>query len=201
MNLHAFYRKESVGDILLIRLYNEGTTHSYEKKDDLVVLKDEEKVIGYNVLNASMHFDHLDEGKVKIDETFVNNFNTYLSTYGEDQVESDYDDHFVVGYITEVMMHPEAMNLHIAQVDLGDKEVQIVCGSRNLKEEKLAVVALPGAVMADGSIIEASELMGVESEGMLCSRKDLGLSDKTGLLYLDEEDYHEGDHYFEVMKG
>ena len=201
MNLHAFYRKESVGDILLVRLYNEGTTHSYEKKDDLVVLKDEEKVIGYNVLNASMHFDHLDEGKVKIDETFVNNFNTYLSTYGEDQVESDYDDHFVVGYITEVMMHPEAMNLHIAQVDLGDKEVQIVCGSRNLKEEKLAVVALPGAIMADGSVIEASELMGVESEGMLCSRKDLGLSDKTGLLYLDEEDYHEGDHYFEVMKG
>ena len=34
MNLHAFYRKESVGDILLVRLFNEGTTVSYEKKDD-----------------------------------------------------------------------------------------------------------------------------------------------------------------------
>ncbi|HAD23357.1 MULTISPECIES: YtpR family tRNA-binding protein [Kandleria] len=201
MNLHAFYRKESVGDILLVRLFNEGTTVSYEKKDDLVILKDDEKVIGYNVLNASMHFDHLEEGKVKINEAFVERLNQYLSTYKEDSVSSDYDDHFVVGYITEVMMHPEAMNLHIAQVDLGDQEVQIVCGSRNLKEEKLAVVALPGAVMPDGTVIEASELMGVPSEGMLCSRKDLGLSDKTGLLYLDEDDYHEGDHYFEVMKG
>lgn len=95
--------------------------------------------------------------------------------------------HVLVGLILSVKPHPQADRLRVCEVDAGGKApATIVCGAANAREGMKAPVALPGAKLADGTQIKVSALRGVESAGMLCSAKELGLAEKSeGLLELD----------------
>lgn len=92
----------------------------------------------------------------------------------------------VVAQITASSQHPNADRLSVCQVDDGSgKTHQVVCGAKNYKVDDKVPLALPGAVLAGDLKIKASKLRGVESEGMLCSGTELGLSqDSEGLLIL-----------------
>ena len=92
----------------------------------------------------------------------------------------------VVGRVQDIQPHPEADRLKIALVDVGDAAPrQIVCGAPNIEIDMCAPTALPGAQLPGGLQVTVAELRGVESQGMLCSAKELGLSeDGTGLLVL-----------------
>ena len=94
-------------------------------------------------------------------------------------------DHIVVGEIISVEPHPDADKLRVCQVSVGTGEpLQIVCGAPNARVGLKAPLALVGATMGTMSI-KAAKLRGVESNGMLCSAKELGLdSDASGLLEL-----------------
>jgi phenylalanyl-tRNA synthetase beta chain len=93
----------------------------------------------------------------------------------------------VVGQITGVQPHPQADRLRVCQVDAGEKAaLTIVCGAANARAGMKAPVALVGATLPDGTAIRQAALRGVESSGMLCSAKELGLAEKSeGLLELD----------------
>ena len=85
-------------------------------------------------------------------------------------------DQVVVGHILKKEQHPNADRLSLCQVATGDGVVhQIVCGARNHSEGDNVVVALPGAVLPGDFAIKQSVIRGVESGGMLCSQKELGL--------------------------
>jgi phenylalanyl-tRNA synthetase beta chain len=90
-------------------------------------------------------------------------------------------DQVVVGHILKKEQHPNADRLTLCQVATGDGRVhQIVCGARNHNEGDNVVVALPGAVLPGNLAIKDSKIRGVESGGMLCSEKELGMkSDPT----------------------
>jgi len=85
--------------------------------------------------------------------------------------------------------HPNAEKLSVTRVDAGQGEpLPIVCGARNYKVGDLVPLATVGAVLPGGARIEKAKLRGVESSGMLCSAKELGLSeDASGLLVLPPE--------------
>lgn len=91
----------------------------------------------------------------------------------------------VVGRIVEAVRHPEADRLQVCKVDIGGGEpLQIVCGAPNARVGLAAPLATVGASVA-GMAIRPAKLRGVESTGMLCSAKELGLdSDASGLLEL-----------------
>lgn len=91
----------------------------------------------------------------------------------------------VVGKVTALRQHPEADRLRIATVDVGASEtLQIVCGAPNVAVDMCAPTALIGAKLP-GIKIKASKLRGVESQGMLCSAKELGLGENAdGLMTL-----------------
>ena len=83
----------------------------------------------------------------------------------------------VVGHILELGKHPGADRLTVCQVTTGDGVVhQIVCGATNHKQGDRVVVALPGAVLPGNFAIKHSKIRGVDSSGMLCSEKELGLA-------------------------
>ncbi len=96
--------------------------------------------------------------------------------------------HVVVGHILEKAKHPNADRLSLCQVATGDGVVhQIVCGAQNHKTNDRVVVALPGAVLPDDFVIKRSKIRDVESGGMLCSEKELGLKkdgESEGILIL-----------------
>lgn len=91
----------------------------------------------------------------------------------------------VVARILSAERHPEADRLQICQVDAGlDAPLQIVCGAPNARAGLVAPLAMVGAAFGDFKI-KAAKLRGVESNGMLCSAKELGLDeDASGLLEL-----------------
>ncbi|THF64222.1 phenylalanine--tRNA ligase subunit beta [Pseudothauera rhizosphaerae] len=91
----------------------------------------------------------------------------------------------VVARIVEAEKHPNADKLRVCKVDAGGEPLQIVCGAPNAAAGLLVPCALVGAVLPGGFAIKAAKLRGVESFGMLCSARELGLSeDHGGLLEL-----------------
>jgi phenylalanyl-tRNA synthetase beta chain len=98
-------------------------------------------------------------------------------------------DKVVVAQIQASAQHPNADRLSVCQVDDGSGEQrQIVCGAKNYQVGDKVPLALPGAVLVNDLKIKPSKLRGVESQGMLCSPSELGLSaDSDGLLILSPE--------------
>ncbi len=97
-------------------------------------------------------------------------------------------DHVVVGEVLEREPHPNADKLGVCRVALGDAvgEKSIVCGASNYKVGDRVPVALPGAELPGGFKIKRSKLRGVESDGMMCSGKEIGAGeDAAGLLILE----------------
>ncbi|HKN78462.1 MAG TPA: phenylalanine--tRNA ligase subunit beta, partial [Lysobacter sp.] len=94
-------------------------------------------------------------------------------------------DGVVVAQIVSAEKHPEADRLQVCQVDTGNGIVQIVCGAPNARVGLKAPLATVGANLPGGMAIKAAKLRGVESFGMLCSAKELGVDpDASGLLEL-----------------
>jgi phenylalanyl-tRNA synthetase beta chain len=90
----------------------------------------------------------------------------------------------VVGRIVSFEKHPNADKLTVCRVDAGDGMLSVVCGAPNVRAGMLAPLARVGARLKDLEI-RKSKLRGVDSEGMLCSARELGLSeDHSGLLEL-----------------
>ncbi len=95
----------------------------------------------------------------------------------------------VVGEVIESLPHPDADRLTVCQVKVSpEREPQtIVCGARNYKEGDRVPVALPGAGLPGGFKIKKAKIRGVTSKGMMCSPKELGLSeDHSGILVLED---------------
>ncbi len=97
-------------------------------------------------------------------------------------------DHVVVARIVEAVRHPEADRLQVCRVDAGQGELlQIVCGAPNARPGLVAPLAMVGAQIGELKI-KPAKLRGVESNGMLCSAKELGLdNDASGLLELPDD--------------
>ncbi|MBA4494544.1 phenylalanine--tRNA ligase subunit beta [Paenactinomyces guangxiensis] len=84
----------------------------------------------------------------------------------------------VVGEVLSVERHPEADRLNVCMVHVGKgQQLQIVCGAANVAKGQRVPVALVGAKLPGGRIKKA-RIRGVESNGMICSAKELGLPDK-----------------------
>ena len=94
----------------------------------------------------------------------------------------------IVGEVLGRQQHPNADKLGVCRVALGDAigEKTIVCGASNYKVGDRVPVAIPGAVLPGGFKIKRSKLRGVESDGMMCSGKEIGAGeDAAGLLILE----------------
>src|SRR5579864_8933542 len=92
----------------------------------------------------------------------------------------------VVGVITHVAPHPDADRLRVCSVDIGgERPLQIVCGAPNAAVGMRVPCALESATLPGDRVITRTTMRGVESQGMLCSASELGLSeDASGLLAL-----------------
>lgn len=88
-------------------------------------------------------------------------------------------DAVVVGRVLEREKHPDADKLSVCKVDVGLAEPQqIVCGAPNVRAGLHVAVALPGTKLPGDVHIKKSKIRGVESCGMICSERELGLGDE-----------------------
>lgn len=84
----------------------------------------------------------------------------------------------VTGKVIEVNPHPAADRLSVCKINIGENKVTIVTGATNVRAGQIVPVALEGAKLPSGKAIEAAELRGIMSQGMLCSAEELNLDAK-----------------------
>jgi phenylalanyl-tRNA synthetase beta chain len=96
---------------------------------------------------------------------------------------------FRVGHVLEAEKHPDADRLQLTSVDVGeDRPYSIVCGAWNFGAGAKVAVALPGATLPGGLVLERRKLRGQVSEGMILAEDELDLgADHSGIIVLEDE--------------
>jgi phenylalanyl-tRNA synthetase beta chain len=94
----------------------------------------------------------------------------------------------VVGQVLECKRHPDAEKLSVCEVTTdGANRLTIVCGAKNVRAQLKVAVALAGAQLPGGIAIKRARLRGIESNGMICSARELGLGDEhEGIMELPD---------------
>ena len=106
-----------------------------------------------------------------------------------ERIGSDWTN-IVVGELLEVAPHPNSSKLSLTRVrtGVGDVELSVVCGATNIEAGQRIPVARPGSVLPGERKIDITTIAGTESQGMLCSGDELGLTaDADGILILPAE--------------
>jgi phenylalanyl-tRNA synthetase beta chain len=104
-----------------------------------------------------------------------------------EHLELDWTSVFVA-QVERIRAHPDADKIRLCTVNTGHDKVEVVCGAWNFEERAKVAFAPPGAVLARGFEIGRRTIRGVESAGMICSERELGLGDDhTGILVLDDD--------------
>lgn len=116
---------------------------------------------------------------------------------------------FRIAHVLTAARHPDADKLQVLTVDTGDGQpLQVVCGAPNARAGMKGVLGLPGAVVpANGMVLRKSAIRGVESNGMMCSTRELELGEEhDGIIELPDDapvgtafaDYHGSEPVIEV---
>ena len=185
-----FYNKKMLGETLLITIQSKEEV-TYEEKKNITLIKDENgALVGLNIFNVeNLKLDG--EGSIDLTEEQKEILQKRLEKNGiKIDLEGNNDDFFVVGEVLSFEKHPDADKLKVTEVKVSEDEtLQIVCGAPNVEAGQKVVVALSGAMMPSGLLIKKSKLRGVESNGMLCSKRELGLpqEEARGILVLDAD--------------
>lgn len=197
-----FYNYKLLGDILFIIFDNEKIPNNVVKEDNVTKIYYQDNLIGVNIFNFSKIIKIKANGLIPLpNKELINVINSILSQHNIDNLPYKEESGFKIGKILSVEEHPESDHLHILKVDIGSEILDIVCGAYNVKVDAIVVVATLGTTMFDGSVIKKGKLLGVESNGMCCSEKELNLTDdqtKRGLLILDDT-YKIGSDFFAVI--
>ena len=95
---------------------------------------------------------------------------------------------FIVAEVIEEKKHPNADKLKLCLVDTGKEKVDVVCGAPNVEKGMKVVYAPPGSIIPVNQMkLKVSKIRGVESQGMMCSEYELGISDEhDGIIRLDD---------------
>lgn len=102
----------------------------------------------------------------------------------------------VVAKILSVEKHPNADNLSLVDVTDGKEQLKIVCGAKNIAPGQVVPLAKDGASLPGGVKIKKTKIRNVESSGMLCSSKELGIDDShAGILLLDPDTHKLGEPF------
>lgn len=109
-----------------------------------------------------------------------------LTVEGVERLEVGWSDVYV-GQVLDIAAHPDADKIRVCQVDSGTGPTQIICGAWNFETGAMVAVARPGAVLPGDFVIGQRTIRGVESNGMICSERELGLGDDhAGIMVLTD---------------
>jgi phenylalanyl-tRNA synthetase beta chain len=87
-------------------------------------------------------------------------------------------DGVITARVVRTERHPDAAKVHRVYVDAGDgRQRHVWCGAFNMEAGDIVPLATPGTAMPDGRVIEPKPILGIQSDGMLCSSRELGLGD------------------------
>ena len=197
-NLGNFlFNNETIDTALFqVLLNNDGTMEYYmipalQSNSKTEVLEGDDKIRVINDINSYSVNVRLDEKLcLKIKEITKIDLSAYIDS-----------NNFVVGQIDECEKI-EGTHLHKCLVNIGKEKLQIMCGASNARSSLKVVVALDSAMLPNGTCIRSGQILGNKSLGMLCSKRELNLTDKKfndeGIIELPDS-YKIGEKFNEIF--
>lgn len=176
-------------------------THT-EHIGDIALMYHQQRVIGVNMFNVpSSVTEKLTEG---IQRTYHPEVEAYvLTSLREASIPLElgvFHSGFVIGEILEIEVHPESDHLLVCKVQTL-YTIQVVTNSTKVKVGDKVVVALPDAITALGLWITEGSILKVESKGMFCSEKTLGLEEKNPGVLILESSAPVGKDFYENLRS
>jgi phenylalanyl-tRNA synthetase beta chain len=100
----------------------------------------------------------------------------------------------VIGKIVNIKKHPQKNQLSVCDVDIGKESVNLVCRAPNVVTGLKVAVALPGAILPGNITVDTAVIHGFDSQGMICSEAELGLSNQSEIIMELSENAEIGKH-------
>jgi tRNA-binding EMAP/Myf-like protein len=182
------FQPSTMGDMLAIYLEQTLPATRHSKKDNVVFIYHHDQLIGVNIFQPKTLIKDLEQGIIRrMKPSSIEVFNHRFQQLGVQVVLPTFQSGFVVAEVQQIEPHPDADALFVCQVNIGAKVVQIVTNSQKVKPSHRLVVALPGAMLLDGQVLQEGMMLKVLSQGMFCSEKTLGITPETqvGVYLLD----------------
>lgn len=173
-------------DVTMISLSDLEVTHTKENAA-ITTLYHHDDIVGYNVFDQAFS------------ELFTEGFNypskenlDHLNQYLDNQTFNyNGNHHLLVGQVLSFEAVENSDKLNLCEVLVNDTTYSIVCGAANVEKDMKTIVALDDALLPDGTLIKAGKVLGVHSDGMLCSKRELGFTQKPeekGIIKLDDQE-------------
>jgi tRNA-binding protein len=176
MKATFYYNFYLIGDVLLVSTDSINLPTSSKTIDDTTIIYSNDKVVGINIFNWSQYGKIKSEGRIILPpRQMIDIVNVKIAPFGIEPIDYVEETGFKVGEIIDVDIHPSSDHLHILKVDIGKEVLQIVCGASNVKVGMRIVVATVGTHMMNDVEIKDGMLLGVMSQGMCCSPRELGI--------------------------
>ncbi|MDR3330629.1 MAG: tRNA-binding protein [Mycoplasmataceae bacterium] len=183
--LAIFYNRTSLKDTLIIQISPEASIKTIQDGNFTYGLSLDNKLTFINIFNFS-ELGNEPNGYLMLDKTIADimkkHLNIDLSTYNSILP-------FIIGHVVQCEDIPNS-HLHKCKVDIGKETLQIVCGASNVRQGLNVIVAQVGATMPNGLLIKKNKLLGKESDGMICSVRELDLKstsyNKDGIVELND---------------
>ncbi|MGL5732463.1 MAG: hypothetical protein ACRCXE_00095 [Metamycoplasmataceae bacterium] len=158
-------------------------------KDNYVFIYGEDnKLLGINIFDYKKELNDIKEGYHSFSD---DNFAKIAKKFPNEMKSTENNTFFRIGIVNEIKNHPKNDRLKILSIETKEnKELTIITNIGDLVVGNKYLFAINKAVLGTGMIIGESKIMGVQSQGMICSWKSLGI-DKEGIISMQDLDINE----------
>ncbi len=136
IEMDVYYNPHGMGDVLIIPISTgDWEDITVDTVGPVTRITAQDKVVGYNIFEASKHFDFGQNkpGKMMLTEQMLDQLKQLFQAFKiDDSLDFDISPKFVVGHVIKKERHENADKLSVCQVDVGDETLQIVCGAANV---------------------------------------------------------------------
>lgn len=184
--VRIYKNSQMFNDLIMINIKDKDVTET-KQEGAITSLFNEEELVGINVFDKQLS-DHFEEGFNYPTRENLDYINDYLKDY---QFTYDGNKHLLVGQVISFEPVAGSDKLNLCEVLIKDTTYSIVCGAANVEENMKTIVALDNALLPDGTLIKAGKVLGVHSDGMLCSKRELGFAQKPeekGIIKLEDQE-------------
>ncbi|MCQ2956480.1 MAG: hypothetical protein MJ233_01030 [Mycoplasmoidaceae bacterium] len=192
--LNIFYQNKTLNDTLIINV-SSLQANKIETKGDVTFGYNDKNLVFMNIRHPGIHFDN----KCCVDGLIFPDKELLASIRGLTGIDLNiyFDNGFRVGKIESCEDIP-GTHLHKCVVNVGLVKLNIICGAPNARTGLKVVVATDGTMLPSGKEIIAGQVLKFQSQGMLCSYKELGINKESkGIIELNDS-YKIGEYFKEV---
>jgi len=193
--LNIFYNKKGLSNFLVSWFGTSEKITSKIKIENGIIFKNEDQIVGFNLkINAN----DIPSGRLLLNSKLKDLIVKLL----KEELILINNSGFKVGFVESCQQIPDT-HLSNLVINLKAEKLNIVCGAQNIRKGLKVVIALPNTIISNGMFIKETKLKGFNSNGMVCSKKELLISDgfnNEGIIELPDS-YQIGDFFKEAYQN